>query len=81
MSEFWQIRPRGDGYNYLGFKNGQHILISKDSDKLNLTLLFSNKISCEKYIRKNLKINEYESEKVWLNEEYYNITDTTIYKD
>ena len=71
MKTYWHIVPVGDGYSYLGFKNGQHIKCSKETSDLDISLLFENRESCKQYIKDNLDIKEYNEEAIALNEKYY----------
>lgn len=73
MKQFWQIVPIGNGYTYLGLQDGEHIECSKMKNRVNTSLLFKSKLDCVQYITKNLSVDKYDAEEVYLDEKYYGL--------
>lgn len=73
MRLFWQIVPTGSGYTYIGIQDGEYIECSKMKNKVDISLIFKSKPDCIEYIIKNLDVNKYDAEEVYLDEKYYGL--------
>lgn len=73
MGMYWQIVPTGDGYHYLGIKNGEYISYPKSEGKTNLSLIFKSLHECDNYIHEHLDSKVYNSEELWLDEKYFGL--------
>lgn len=78
MKEYWQIIPKGDGYTYIGYKDGEYIKCSKADDHLDTSLIFEHKSNCEKYLRNHLDTDKYEVEMLLLDPKYYELEDKDL---
>ena len=74
MTTFYQIVPKGDGYFYIvKDSNGGHKLQPKGNSQIDTSAVFKSDKEAIEYIEKYLNSNEYEVEKVILDEKYYDI--------
>lgn len=65
IKTLFSIVPINDGYKYLcKDKDNNHFLKHKADDELDYTLLFVFEKFANKYIKKNLDVNEYKVEPI-----------------
>lgn len=59
MKTYWRIVDKKNKYTYLGIKNNDYIIHTKDVGKKDTSLFFGSEKEAQEYINQNLSSSEY----------------------